>query len=82
MMSSVFQVNDAVAQQEVRSQQRQDGAPRGPGQTVRLVHAQAAGPQRLQGHAAALAAAAGRHQDDAEGAARHAEPPPHLAEPC
>lgn len=80
MASSLLQATEAVAEQEVRSEQRQDRSPRGPSEAVRLVYADAAGPQRPQGGAAAFPAASHRHQDDAEGTVERAKPPPHLTE--
>lgn len=80
MMSSVLQAAEAVAEQEVRSDHGQDGAQRGPGQAVRLIHVHAAGSQRPQGAATAFPATVWRHENDAERAVRHAEPLPHLAE--
>lgn len=78
-MSSLLQV--AIAEQEMRSDQGQHGGPGRPGQTVRLVQADALRPQRLQRGAAAFSATVCRHHDEAERAVDCAEPPPHLAEP-
>lgn len=58
MLSSLLQVAEANTEQEVRSDQGQHGAPWRPGQAVCLVHADAVGPQRPQGGAAAFPAAA------------------------
>lgn len=80
MTSSPLQVAEAVAEHEMRTEQGQHAAPRGPGQAVGLVHADAARPQRPQGLAAAFSAATRRDQDDAERAVEHTEAPPHLTQ--
>lgn len=80
MMSSLVQADEAVTEQEVRSEKGKDGTPRGPGQAVCLIYAHAVGPQRPQGAATAFPPATRRHQDDAERGVQHAEPPPHLAQ--
>ena len=79
-MSSLLQVADPVTEQEVRSEHWQDGAPRGPSQTVRLIHAHSTGTQHPQGVTTTLPAAMQRHQDDTERAVEDAELLPHLAE--
>ena len=80
MMASLLQVTEAVAEQEVRSDQGQNGAPRCPSQAVCLIHTNALGPQCEQGGGAALPASTCRHQVHAQRAVEHAEPLPHLTQ--
>lgn len=79
MLSSLLQAADHVTEQEVRSEHRQDGAPWGPGQAVRLIYTHSTGTQGPQGVATTLPAAMQCHQDDTERAVEDAKLLPHLA---
>lgn len=78
--SSLLMDAQGISEQEVRSQQGQDGLPWGPSQAVRLIHTQSVGSQGLQGGAAAVPAAVRRHQNGAQGAVEETQLLLHLAQ--
>lgn len=70
----------SISEQEVRSQQGQDGLPWGPSQAVCLIHTQSMGSQCLQGGTAAVSASVWRQQNGAQGAVEETQLLLHLAQ--